>query len=345
VAELADGSLIAVWFQGSGERRANDVRLLGSRLAGAGSDWSAPFPMADTPGLPDCNPTLLVDGKGRLFLFWVVVAANRWEQAVLKYRRADEPVGTGEPSWSWQDAIHLVPGEAFARRVEAGFGELAVTEHLWAAYAPRYSSQVIEAARDPAKRQCGWMTRVHPVLRADGRILLPLYSDGFNLGLMALGEPDGMSWRALGPIVSPGGVQPSPVPLGEGRWVAFLRDNGPAPHRMLRSVSTDDGETWSVAVDTDVPNPGSSVEAIALADGRIALALNDLERGRHRLSLFFSADGGATWPKRRVVAFDPDGRHAFAYPSLIQASDGRLHLTYSFSGPDGETIDHASFEL
>ncbi|MAF67166.1 MAG: neuraminidase [Planctomycetes bacterium] len=344
VVELEDTSLIAVWYQGSGERRANDVRLLGSRLPDSESGWSAPFPMADTPGLPDCNPTLFVDAEGRLYLFWVVIAANRWEQAVLKYRRADEPLGAGEPDWSWQDTIHLVPGEAFARGVEEGFRELAVTEHLWAAYAPRYSSQLIEAARDPVKRQCGWMTRVHPVLRSDGRILLPLYSDGFNLGLMALGEADGESWRALGPIVSPGGVQPSPVPLGEGRWIAFLRDNGPAPHRMLRSSSTDDGLTWSVAIDTPVPNSGSSVEAISLPDGRIALALNDLERGRYRLSLFLSSDEGKTWPDRRVVAHDPRERHSYSYPSLILASDGRLHLTYSHSGPEGETIAHAVLE-
>jgi hypothetical protein len=49
-----------------------------------------------------------------------------------------------------------------------------------------------------------------------------------------------------------------------------MRDNGPPPKRILISDSTDGGRTWSRVTDSDIPNPGSGLEAIALRDGRWA---------------------------------------------------------------------------
>ena len=50
---LPNGDLLSVWFQGSGERTADDVVLMGSRKVKSSSTWSTPFLMADTPGIPD----------------------------------------------------------------------------------------------------------------------------------------------------------------------------------------------------------------------------------------------------------------------------------------------------
>ncbi len=36
----------------------------------------------------------------------------------------------------------------------------------------------------------------------------------------------------------------------------------------MASLSQDNGETWSAALDTDIPNPGSSLEVTGLRDGR-----------------------------------------------------------------------------
>ena len=41
---------------------------------------------------------------------------------------------------------------------------------------------------DKSKRQRGWMTRCHATVLPSGRILLPLYSDGFLAGLMAISD-------------------------------------------------------------------------------------------------------------------------------------------------------------
>jgi hypothetical protein len=58
VVQLKDGSLLAAWYAGSGERTADDVVIEGSRLAKGKTTWGPKFLMADTPGYPDCNPAL-----------------------------------------------------------------------------------------------------------------------------------------------------------------------------------------------------------------------------------------------------------------------------------------------
>ena len=104
--------------------------------------------------------------------------------------------------------------------------------------------------------------------------------------------------------------------------------------------SKDDGDTWSAAVDSDIPNPGSSLELIALADGTWALVCNDTERGRHRLSIMLSNDEGQTWEtKRTLEPSDREGK-SFGYPSIIQTRAGLIHLTYSYTTAAGRCIRH-----
>jgi predicted neuraminidase len=104
----------------------------------------------------------------------------------------------------------------------------------------------------------------------------------------------------------------------------------------------DDGETWSPATDTSLPNPGSSLEMLVVQDGRWMLVYNDLEQDRRRLVLAASSDEGATWKTVQVLDHDPQGRHSFSYPSMIQSRDGSLHITYSHAGPDGASIKHVT---
>ena len=345
LVELPGGGLLACWYQGSGERRANDVRVRGARLAAGEERWSAPFELVDTPGLPDCNPVLFVDRKERLWLFWIVVQANRWEHSVLKYRRADAVYKSGPIRWSWQDTIHLVPGERFTTSLEDGFRELASDEGLWAEYAPPYSRSIVDASRDARKRQSGWMPRTHPITLASGRIVLPLYSDGFNVSLMALSDDDGDTWRASAPIVGLGPIQPSVCRRPDGSLLALCRDSGNRPARVLESLSKDDGETWSVARDRELPNPGSSLEAIVLEDGRWLLVHNDTESGRWRLSAEISEDAGATWKRHEVLEESPDKAASFSYPALIQTRDGTVQITYSVRSPEGGSIRHRRLEL
>lgn len=142
-----------------------------------------------------------------------------------------------------------------------------------------------------------------------------------------------------------GPIQPSIVRKKNGMLVAYMRDSGNAPYRVLISTSTDDGESWSSAIDTDIPNPGSSLEAISLQDGRWVMVYNDTEHGRHSLAAALSDDEGKIWKWKRHIGHSNKREKSFAYPSLIQARDGALHLTYSYREQGGATIRHCIFSV
>ena len=343
IIECPNGDLLTCWFHGSGERTADDVVIQGARLKKGSNKWSPVFLMADTPGFPDCNPVLFIDQQDRLWMFWIAVRAHGWQHSILKYRLSTDYQQPGAPKWDWQDIILLKPGDIFAETIETAFKELITEEPMWAEYAPLYSTMIIEAAKDKAKRQTGWMTRTHPITLPSGRILLPLYSDGFNVCLIAISNDNGRHWRASKPIVGLGPIQPSIVRKKDGTLVAYMRDSGNAPYRVLISTSTDDGESWSPAIDTNIPNPGSSLEAIALQDGRWVMVYNDTEQGRHSLAVALSNNEGKTWKPKRHIGKSDNRTKSYGYPSLIQAKDGMLHLTYSYREPAGATIRHCTF--
>src|SRR2546430_4768988 len=66
IVETPKGDLLVCWFHGSGERTADDVKIEGARLRKGKRKWSARFTMADTPALPDGNPCMFIDPRGRL---------------------------------------------------------------------------------------------------------------------------------------------------------------------------------------------------------------------------------------------------------------------------------------
>ena len=343
VVEAPNGDLIACWFYGSGERTANDVLVQGSRLKKSAKGWDPVFIMADTPDLPDCNPVLFINPNDELMLFWIAVRANGWENSILRYKISSDYDKTGAPKWNWQDIIILKPGESFYRSIKKAF-EDNYSNPGWAEYALPYEKLITAAAADKEKRQKGWMTRNHPTVLASGRILLPLYSDGFNVALAAISDDDGKSWRASNPIVGFGPIQPTFAKRKDGSIMAYLRDSGAAPQRIMISESSDQGETWSFAIDTDIPNPGSSLEVTVLKNGHWVMAYNDTEDNRNSWAVSLSDNEGKTWKWKRHIGQAADQSESFSYPSLIQTKDGKLHLTYSYGNPSGKTIMRASFD-
>jgi predicted neuraminidase len=339
LVSLPNGDLLAAWFQGSGERKSDDVRIMGARLQKGSKQWSAPFLLADTPGLPDCNPVLFLNSNGKLFLVWIAVQANRWEHSILRSRTSTDYENSGPPKWDWQDNILLKPDDGFAGEVERRFKEMPELHHGWAEYAPLYDDMIIEASKDLRKRSTGWMTRIHPLILESGRILLPLYSDGFNFSLVAISDDDGETWRASLPIVGRGPIQPALAVRKNGDIVALMRDSGDAPARVHKSISSDHGESWTASVKTEIPNT-ASVELLTLKDGRWAFFGNPVVDGRYRLALKISDDEGERWKWEELVENVERGKGSFSYPCMIQTEDGMVHITYSYHLAEGRSIKH-----
>lgn len=334
IVSLPNGDFLVAWFQGSGERTADDVRIMGARLKKDAKNWSEPFLLADTPHIPDCNPVLFLNAQGKLFLVWIAVQANLWEQSILRTRTTMDYNGDGAPNWTWQDNILLKPDDKFASEIEQKFKNLPANHSGWAGYAPRYDNMIMEAAKDPVKRSIGWMTRIKPLIMENGRIILPLYSDGYNLSMTAISEDHGTTWRPGLPIVGRGPIQPALGIKKNGNLVALMRDSGDPPTRVHYSESADHGESWTATQKTDIPNT-ASVEFLVLNDGKWALLGNDIDDGRYELSLRISADEGKTW-KRGWIENDSSKKGGYSYPSLIQTADGLLHMTYSYHPEKGK---------
>jgi predicted neuraminidase len=223
----------------------------------------------------------------------------------------------------------------FAGAAAAGSGPLA-----------ERARKLMEHAGDEYFSRMGWFTRTHPQQLPSGRILAPMYSDGFSFGIMAISDDQGYTWRGSEPIVGAGCIQPSVVRKNDGTLVAYLRDNGPPPKRAHISFSRDDGETWTPARDTEILNPGASLEVIRLANGHWIMVSNDLEQKRYSLLAAISDDEGATWKWQRHLDGSPSqpGNNEYHYPSVIQAKDGAIHVTYSYFVAEGKSIKHVRFD-
>ena len=332
IVELPNGDFLVCWFHGSGERTADDVVINAARFSKKTGKWGTPFVIADTPGFPDTNPTMFIDSHQRLFLFWPVIVAHQWETALMKYRiSTDYQQESGPPKWEHQDNIILIP-----KNIGAKARELVGNNDSDRA------KKLIEHADDMYFSRMGWFTRTHAQELPSGRILLPMYSDGYSFGIMGISDDGGYTWTASEPIVGYGGIQPSVVRKKDGSLVAYLRDNGPPPKRAQISYSKDDGVSWTLAKDTEILNPGVSLEAIALRNGEWIMVYNDLEQGRYSLVAAVSDDEGATWKWRRHLDGDPAHKvpNEYHYPSVIQAKDGTIHITYSYFTPEGKSIKH-----
>jgi len=375
IVELPNKDLLAAWFFGSGERTADDVKIMGSRYSKKTGLWCEPFVMADVPGFPDINPVLFIDSKSRLWLVWYTVMAYQWETSILKYRLSDNYMQeSGAPVWTWQDVIHVKPdgstpdgigrNDRFVENLTRKYDEYLksllasgtikadgtgpVTEEMWQAAVSSYMSRakgatLIAGGTEtneigekiktplgfPLMRRIGWQTRNKPLI-AGKRILLPLYSDGFDFSLIAITDDLGETWSFSEPIIGAGAVQPTLALCKDSSIVTYMRDNGPEPKRLMRSNSSDNGITWSTVEDSDVPNPGTAADIVVLKSGNWALVHNDVEEGRHRLSVWLSKDEGLTWPHRKILVNGPEKSEIRGhYPAIIQGADGTIHITYT----------------
>lgn len=354
IVECPNGDFLACWFHGSGERKEDDVMICGARKVKATGAWTKPFVMADTPEFPDTNCCMIIDQQQRLWLLWPTILANTWESALMKYKiSTDYMMPEGPPNWCLQEVLHMKPSDDFPNIVQRKIDEYLQTTPVPQELAPMvdiWEKEVLTKAGDKLTRRIGWFTRAHPFILDDGRMLVGLYSDGFSFSMAAYTDDGGQKWSFSEPIVGGGNIQPSFARRKDGTIVAYMRDNGPPPQRVMESESTDRGQTWSVVKDRpDLKNPGSGLELMGLKDGDWVVIYNDTDEGRHSLAVSLSDDEGKTWKWTRHIELTEPNNGSFHYPSIVEGTDGNLHCTYScflqdvLDGKEGKSIKYATF--
>jgi hypothetical protein len=180
----------------------------------------------------------------------------------MKYKIASAVDAGGRPRWEVSEVMHVTPGDEFARTVNAELDRMTASGEVEIAAdggerGRAYFDRLRKDAANKLTRRLGWMTRAHPYVLDNARLIVPLYSDGFNFSLMAITDDWGATWKTSTPLVGLGNVQPSIARKKDGTLVAYMRDNGPPPKRLLVSRSSDRGDTWSRVEDSDRQNPGS----------------------------------------------------------------------------------------
>lgn len=125
-------------------------------------------------------------------------------------------------------------------------------------------------------------------------------------------------------------IQPSILVHKNGYLQALCRTR---KNVIGETWSMDCGATWSPLKATRIPNPNSGIDAVALRDGRHLLVYNPtiVPEGRWTgdrtpISLAISKNG-KKW--RKVYDLDTEPGE-LSYPAVIQAADGKVHITYTW---------------
>jgi predicted neuraminidase len=338
IVECPNGDLLVSWYRGNGEKDADDVALFGSRKK-PGKEWCEAFSMGDNPGFPDGNTVLFIDRKGKLWMFWPLILANSWESCLTQYRTSTDYEKGGAPKWDWQASIPLKPKD-FEKVMTAEFEKWQKEMAGFTLPKELTDEYVAKKVKDKLASRLGWQPRCKPTVLSSGRILLPLYSDTYSVGIMAISDDDGKTWTASAPLAGFGSIQPAVVERKDGSLVAYMRENG-LTGKIRVSESKDNGETWGTVTSSELPNPGSGLDALKLASGNWLLVYNDTRRGRNSLAVSLSDDEGKTWKWARHLEKQESGQ--FHYPAVIQGKDGTIHCVYSYFVRDGKSMKHAAF--
>lgn len=174
-----------------------------------------------------------------------------------------------------------------------------------------------------------------PVQLADGTLLSPTSDETPETPskwrvYFERSTDGGKTWAKtpfLNDGVEIGAIQPS-ILFHDKIGGAKLQAVGRTRQGSVFSVSSDDaGKTWGpMSLLKGMPNPSSGTDAVTLKDGRHLLVYNPVPKGRTPLAVAVSKDGRA-W--QQVITLE-DQPGEYSYPAIIHASDGKVHITYTW---------------
>lgn len=291
---ITNGEPVVVWYGGT-EEGHHDVAIFSSSFDGK---WTTPRVIADR---------------------------NSTEQALGRYIRK-----VGNPNlYSWPDG-------------RLGLYYVSVSVGGWAASSINYMESFDQGGQwtSPIRLVTSPFLNISTLVRtkglplADGGVQLPVYHEFLGKFSETLTLSDDLN--VMDKVrISRGkySLQPAITNLDEFSAIALLRYSGDPPSRILSVFSADAGASWSKPARTELPNPDSAVSIINPGKGYLLLALNDLEDGRHRLSLAMGSEG--EWKVVKVLeeetATNPDHEYEFSYPSMTIGPDGFIHLVYTWN--------------
>jgi predicted neuraminidase len=297
--EETPSGMLAAWFAGKHEKN-KDVGIWISHLVEG--KWETPLEVVNGvqnsyTRYPCWNPVLFQPDKGPLMLFY--------------------KVGPSPREW-WGEMMSSEDGG-----------------HTWSS-SRRLGSSRLGYLMGPVKNK--------PIQLEDGTILCPSSTETIDQGQLLwrvhleITKDYGLSWEVIGPVndgIEFDAIQPSILTYPDGKMQILCRTMQDV---ISESWSEDGGKNWSKMAATSLPNPSAGTDALTLRDGRQLLVYNHSKRGkkspgRKILNVAISADGKIWEP---VLTLE-NKKGEYSYPAVIQASDGLVHITYTYNR---ETVKH-----
>lgn len=294
IVELRNRELLATYFGGTAERNPDvEIRLQRKKTNGT---WTAPISVADGiqpdgKRFPTWNPVIFQPKGGELMLYYKVGPNPREWWGEYKT--------SADNGYTWSKA-HKLPANLLG----------------------------------PIKNK--------PVQLSDGTILAGSSTE--NNGWVAHLERStdgGKSWTFIGPLNDPkqiGAIQPTFLTYKNGSIQLLCRTSGSKDGFVAACWSRDKGLTWSEMKNTLLPNNNSGLDAVTLKDGRQVLVYNHSthdekdrgHNGRGVINVAVSRDG-TNWEAALILDYSPEPDKQYAYPSIIQTSDGLVHIVYTWN--------------
>ena len=308
--ELPNGDMLCCWFAGTYEGSA-DIRIICSRLERDGDRWSKPVDISGDPTRSEQNPSLFYGPDDAV---WAIYTAQLDRQA-------------GKDNMQFTSQIRC------QKSTDGG--------RTWGPYETLFARE-------------GSFCRQPIQVLANGRWIFGNWLctdsvDGLSGDSTAfqISDDQGKTWRQVDMPNSRGRVHANVVEMDDGHLLAFMRSR--EADFIYRSESFDWGDTWSEPKPTPLPNNNSSISALRLQSGRVAIAYNptctpDPKPGkaawpglRCPVAVALSEDGGLTfpivrWMERGEGYMGEENRtnnKQYEYPYLMQSRDGMLHLAYA----------------
>ena len=118
ITQYPNGDLLVVWYENGDELtpeyfskdkdKSDNVRIGAARRRSGEPHFDLPFVIADTFGLADNNPCVLIDRDQQLWLIrptLLGVPDWSWGSALVRYQISDDFVGQQQPVWKKQDIL------------------------------------------------------------------------------------------------------------------------------------------------------------------------------------------------------------------------------------------------
>ena len=227
----------------------SDISVFMSQLNPESETWSTPVQLSHDPERSEQNPILFPAPNGELWLLHTAQQSGNQDTAIVR-RRISKDNGL---SWGPTEQMNGLALGTFVR-------------------------QPIHVHTDGTWLLPTFDCRILPGEKWDG---------SHDLSAVLRSTDQGKSWTRIEVPNSMGCVHMNIVPAADGKLLAFFRSRW--ADFIYTTSSVDGGLTWSTPVPTELPNNNSSIQALRLKDGRLAMIFNHssaLDATERRASLY-----------------------------------------------------------